>query len=240
MLENEAVVKIQSFFTAYRLKKKTELHQIITYSPNSQLLQAIHLRFQCMRAVAAAKFPLSKPLEDKEQIARVISGVTRLAKETGITNLDAVAEVFQHNIMLSTMIQVPYYDLIWRKSHHGERDIQKLINHAYAQLQHLVLLFNLPIDCIHEEPCHTPEEVLALARDIIQFASKTMIEILARPSSQELPAISQIELAAVIEEMSANYMTPTMLAHSKENIRLFTQKITECSSIPVSNLEAKL
>ena len=140
MLENEAALKIQGFFIAHRFKKQTALHQVIAHSPNSQLLQAIHLRFQCMRAVAAAKFLLNKPLEDKEQVVRVISGVTKLAKETGITNLEAVAEVFQHNIMLSTMVQVPYYDLIWRKSHHGKRDIQKLINHAYTQLQHLVLL----------------------------------------------------------------------------------------------------
>ncbi len=60
-----------------------------------------------MRAVAAAKFPLNKPLEDKEQIVRVINAVTKLAKEKGITNLAAVVKIFQHNIWLSTMVQVP-------------------------------------------------------------------------------------------------------------------------------------
>lgn len=60
-----------------------------------------------MRAVAAAKFPLNKPLEDKEQIVRVINAVTKLVKEKGITNLAAVVQIFQHNIWLSTMVQVP-------------------------------------------------------------------------------------------------------------------------------------
>lgn len=240
MLENDAALKIQVFFIAHRLKKETALHQIIADSPNSQLLQAIHLRFQCMRAVAAAKFPLSKPLEDKEQIARVISGVTKLAKETGITNLDAVAQVFQHNIMLSTMIQVPYYDLIWRRTHNGTRDIQKLVNHAYAQLQQLALSRNVPIEGLQDKPNYTPEELLALARDIIQYASKTIIEILANPTRQELHAISQGEFAAVIEELLANYMTPTILARSKDAIDLLAQKMTECPPTPVNSSEAKL
>lgn len=240
MLANDAALKIQGFFMAHRLKKQTALHQIIADSPNLQLLQAIHLRFQCMRAVAAAKFPLSKPLEDKEQIARVISGVTKLAKETGITNLDAVAQVFEYNIMLSTMIQVPYYDLIWRKSHLDTRDIQKLINHAYTQLQQLVLSLNVPIDCPPEKSEHSPEEVLALARDIIQYASKTIIEILANPTRQELHAISQGEFAAVIEGMLANYMTPTILTRSKDAIDLLAQKMTECPPTAVSSSEVKL
>ena len=60
MLENQAALKIQGLFTSHRLKKQSGLQQTIANSPNSQLLQAIHLRFQCMRAVAAAKFPLNK------------------------------------------------------------------------------------------------------------------------------------------------------------------------------------
>ncbi len=240
MLENEAALKIQRFFNANQLKKQAALRQVIAESPNSQLLQAIHLRFQCMRAVAAAKFPLSKPLEDKEQIVRVISGVTKLAKETGITNLDAVAQVFQHNIMLSTMIQVPYYDLIWRKTHQGTRDIQKLVNHAYAQLQQLVLSLRLPIEGLQEKSNYSPEEVLALARDVIQYASKMIIEILANPTRQELHAVSQGEFAAVIEEILANYMTPTILGRSKEAIDLLSQKMTECPPTPIRIPEAKL
>ncbi len=240
LLENQAALKIQGLFASHRLKKQAALHQIVANSPNSQLLQALHLRFQCMRAVAAAKFPLNKPLEDKEQIVRVINGVTTLAKEKGITNLEDVAQIFQHNIMLSTMVQVPYYDLIWRKSHYGMRDIQKLINHAYTQLQHLVFSYNLPIDYPHEKSCYTPEDVLALARDIIQHASKTMIEILANPTRQELHAIFQAEFAAVIEKMLANHMTPTILAHSKETICLLAQKMAECPPTPESSFEAKL
>jgi len=67
-----------------------------------------------------------------------------------------------------------------------------------------------------------------------------MIEILAKPLSQELHANSRAELAAVIEEMLANYMTPTMLSHSKESIHLFAQKIVECSPMHVSSPESKL
>ncbi len=240
MLENQAALKIQGLFTSHRLKKQSGLQQTIANSPNSQLLQAIHLRFQCMRAVAAAKFPLNKPLEDKEQIMRVISGVTTLAKEKGITNLEAVAQAFQHNIMLSTMIQAPYYDLIWRKSHLGTRDIQKLINHAYTQLQYLVLSLNLPIHCPPEKSDYAPEEVLALARDIIQFASKTIIEILANPTRQELHAVSQVEFSAVIQEMLANHMTPTILSRSKEAINLLGHQMVECSPRLEGNLKATL
>lgn len=240
VLENQAALKIQGFFAAHRLRKQAALYQAIDNNPHSQLLQALHLRFQCMRAVAAAKFPLNKPLEDKEQIVRVINAVTKLAKEKGITNITAVAQIFQHNILLSTMVQVPYYDTIWRKSHYGKRDIQKLVNHAYTQLRHLVLSFNLSIDCLHEKECYTPEEVLALARDIIQHASKTMIEILAKPTSKELHVFSQATFPAVIEKMLANYMTPTTFAHSKGTICLLAQKMTECSPTPVSDLRAKL
>lgn len=238
--KNQAALKIQGFFASYNLKKHTALHQVIANSSNSQLLQALHLRFQCMRAVAAAKFPLNKPLEDKEQIVRVINAATTLAEEKGISNLAAVAQIFQHNILLSTMVQVPYYDIIWRKSHYGERDIQTLINHAYTQLRHLVLSFNLPIDCLHEKECYTPEEVLVLARDIIQHASKTMIEILANLTRQELHAISQAEFAEVIATMLANYMTPTILASSRKNICLLAQNMVECAPTLESGLEAKL
>lgn len=229
MLDNIAALKIQGFFSSYRLNKQATLQQLISESPHSQLLQALDLRFQCMKAVAAAKFPINKPLEDKEQVARVIHSVTELAREKGVTNLHAVAELFQYNIMLSTAIQSPYYNLIWRKSHHGERDIQKLINHAYAQLRDLVISNNLPLRCPAENHFCTPADVLALARDIIQHASHTIIERLANPTDPELGAMSQRQFAEVIEKMLANYMTPSELAHSKENIDLFTQNIAACS-----------
>lgn len=135
---------------------------------------------------------------------------------------------------------MPYYDTIWRKSHYGQRDIQKLVNHAYTQLRHLVLSFNLPVDCLHEKECYTPEEVLALARDIIQHASKTMIEILAKPTSKELHVFSQATFPAVIEKMLANYMTPTTLAQSKGTIHLLAQEMTACISLSASTLRAKL
>jgi len=67
--------------------------------------------------------------------------------------------------VLSTAIQSPYYDHIWRKSHHGERDIPTLINHAYAQLRNLIRAFNVPISCPEDKTCFTPADVLALAHD---------------------------------------------------------------------------
>ena len=50
-----AALKIQGFFTAYRLRKQQALQEAISTSPAVKLLQALDLRFQCMRAVAAAK-----------------------------------------------------------------------------------------------------------------------------------------------------------------------------------------
>ena len=221
LLKNDAALLIQGFFAAYRFKKQAALRQAIDNSPYAQLLRAFDLRFQCMRAVAVAKFPINKPLEDHDQIARVITSVTELAKEKGIHNLEAVAQLFQHNISLSTAIQSPYYDLIWRKSHYGNLDMQQLINSACNQLRQLVCSYNLPIVCQVEQPNYTPEEVLALARDIIQHASKTIIELLA-PRNQLIDKIDQEQFAEAIETMLTNYMTPSMLIQSKENIRVLT------------------
>lgn len=229
MLEHESALKIQGFFASYRLKKQDALQQLISTSPHSRLLQALDLRFQCMRAVAAAKFPINKPLEDREQVARVICSVTELAQQKGIRNLEAVAQFFQHTIVLSTRIQSPYYDLIWRKSHYSGRDNQALVNNAYAQLCSLVRSFDLPIEYLQEKPCFAPTEVLGLARDIIQYASNKIIEELANPTRLELDKESQIEFVLVIEKMLANYMTTRTLADSKEAIQSLTQRVSERS-----------
>ena len=228
--ENDAALQIQRFFSIHRFKKQIALRQTIDNSLYAQLLSAFDLRFQCMRAVAAAKFPINKPLEDKDQIARVIASVTELAKEKGIQNLEAIAQLFQHNISLSTAIQAPYYDLIWRKSHYGERNIQQLINNAYDQLRDIVLLNDLPIELIEAKNCYNSADVLMLARDVIQHASKTIIELLAEPSNQLFDEISQKEFIAAIEKILANYMTPGVLAHSKENLSLLSESISKCTT----------
>lgn len=230
LLKNDAALQIQRFFAGYRFKKQIALRQVIDNSPYAQLLSVFDLRFQCMRAVAAAKFPINKPLEDKDQIARVIANVTDLAKEKGIQNLEAIAQLFQHNITLSTAIQAPYYDLIWTKSHYGERNIQQLINNAYDQLWNLVLLNDLPIELIEEKDCYTSANVLMLARDVIQHASKTIIKLLAEPSNQLLDEIAQKEFSEAIEKMLANYMTPGVLAQSKENIKRLTESVSKCAT----------
>lgn len=64
MPKDKAALKIQSFFASYRLKKQNMAQVAIANSPTSKLLQAFDLRFQCMKAVAAAKYPINKPIED--------------------------------------------------------------------------------------------------------------------------------------------------------------------------------
>lgn len=228
LLKNQAALQIQRFFASYRFRKQIISMEAIDESPYAQLLKAFDLRFQCMRAVAAAKFPINKPLEDKAQIARVIDNVTELAKEKGIANLEAIAQLFQHNITLSTAIQAPYYDLIWRKSHYSERNTQRLVNNAYDQLQEIVLLYNLPIELLEEKANYTSTDVLTLARDIIQYASKTIIELLAEPGKPLLDEIARQEFSEAIEKILAHYMTLSVLNQNKENVTLLIESMSKC------------
>jgi chorismate mutase len=230
VLENQAALKIQGTFFSYRVKKQTLAQHAISTSPASKLLQAFDLRFQCMRAVAAAKFPINKPIEDPAQVERVLNSIKELAKDKGIINLDAVQQLFKQNIFLAEQIQSSYYNLIWRKSYYdGAPDNQKLINNAYAQLSNLVHSSDLPILHHRGNTVLTSEDVLALVRNIIQYASITMIQILADSTTRGLQAVSQEGFAEIIEKMLANYMTPSILAHSKENVRLLSKKVIECS-----------
>lgn len=144
-------MKIQGFFIAYRLRKQQSLQEAISTSPAIQLLQALDLRFQCMRAVAAAKLPIAKPIEDRTQVMRVIERAQALARERGIVNLEAVANPFLQNITLAENIQSPYYHLIWTKCHDGERDLSRLVNNAYRQLREPILTHELSIVCNHEK-----------------------------------------------------------------------------------------
>lgn len=224
-----AALKIQGFFTAYRLKKQSALKEAICHNPAAQLLQALDLRFQCMRAVAAAKLPIGKPIEDKAQVTRVILHVQEMAREKGIDNLEAVANIFLQNITLAEGIQSPYYNVIWKKCHDEERDLGQLVNHAYEQLRQLVVAHELPILCAHEKTVFTSEEVLMLARGIIQHASNMIIEAAGNPDLHEIYRDNQEELVKVIEQILSNYMTPSALSKSKESIHLLAESVKNCS-----------
>ncbi|MFZ4076385.1 MAG: chorismate mutase, partial [Legionellaceae bacterium] len=117
MQENNAALKIQRFFGSYRLRKQEITKQAIASSAHATLLQAFDLRFQCMKAVAAAKFPINKPIEDAAQVERVITSIRKLAEDKGITNLDAIERLFYQTIVLAERIQTPYYHIIWRNSY---------------------------------------------------------------------------------------------------------------------------
>jgi chorismate mutase len=131
MHESKAAITIQNFFRHHQLAKQQVLHQAISKSPSVLLLHMMNLRFQCMRAVAAAKFPIQRPIEDKEQEARVIAVVKKLATDSGITDLESIDRLFQHSIELSKTVQRPYYGLIWDKA---PRETQTLVNNAYTGL----------------------------------------------------------------------------------------------------------
>lgn len=162
-----AAGKIQRFFTSYRQQKKQVLNHAIDSHPAQSLLQALDLRFQCMRAVAAAKLPIDKAINDPAQVARVIQRAQEIAQEKGITNIGTIADVFSQNITLAESIQAPYYHLIWKKSHQGVRDLNALVNGAYKQLCSIIEANHLDISCAPEKGHYTSAEVLMLARDII-------------------------------------------------------------------------
>ncbi len=229
MLENHAALKIQGLFASYRLNKQIAAQQAISTSATTKLLQAFDLRFQCMRAVAAAKFPINKPIEDPAQVERVLISISEFAREKGIINLEAVQQIFRHNIFLAEKIQSSYYDLIWRKSYYGAPDTQQLINNAYAQLRDLAHTVNLPVSCCPESADFTSADVLGLARDVIQHASRTIVEILADSTSREVQVISQEEFTGGIEKMLGNYMTPSALLCSQEHRQLLAHSVAKCS-----------
>lgn len=228
MRESEAATTIQRFFRRHQLGRQQVLHQVISKSPSSLLLNMMNLRFQCMRAVAAAKFPLKRPIEDKEQEARVIDAVKRLAADRGITDLETIDHIFQHNIELSKMIQRPYYGLIWDKA---PRDTQTLVNNAYTQLRNLASQAGfIHIMCCQEERSFQCAEVLVLARDIIQQVNQEIIDTLSNKEKHKLNEITQEELEEVIRVMLANYMTPSEFKSSMIMIKSLASELTICSS----------
>ncbi len=224
-----AALKIQGFFIAYRHKKKQVLHEAISISPAVQLLQALDLRFQCMRAVAVAKLPIRKPIEDKTQVVRVIKHAEELAKEKGLTNLDAIAKLFSQNVTLSENIQSPYYDLILTKCNEGERDLRSLVNNAYYQLNNLIVKYGLNIVPNLEKSTFTPEDVLGLAREIIQFAGRKIIEALANPDLCDYYEDAQEDIGRLVEQMLSNYMTPSALSKSIKSMYLLVESFKDCS-----------
>lgn len=225
MVEEKAALKIQRFFASYRSQKQTTVQQAISTSPASKLLRAFDLRFQCMRAVAAAKFPINKPIEDAAQVARVIASIRELAEREGIVNLDAIERLFHQSILLAERIQAPYYYVIWNKTYPSTGvDSVRLINHAYQQLCSVVRSFELSIACDPEKVDAESLDVLGLAREIIQHASKTIVEVLVDPR-QVLNEISREEFTTTFEKMLAEYMTPNSLLHSKENIQFLAQDV---------------
>jgi len=228
-MNHETTLKFQSLFTTYHLKKKMTSQQAITNSPYTQLLRALDLRFQCMRAVAAAKFPIQKPIADKEQVERVIQSVKELAEASGISDLETIADLFKHNIALAENIQSSYYHLIWTKSHSKTRDMQQLTTNAYTQLQYIIRVYNLPIEYEQEKTAYTSTDVLALARNIIQYANLMIIKALVHPATQKLNPHAQRDFVDDLEKILSNYMTPTQLSDSDEQINLLAESIMRCS-----------
>ncbi len=185
-----------------------------------------------MRAVAAAKLPIGKPIRDSEQVLRVIERAQKLAAEKGITNLEAVEALLLQNITLAESIQSPYYDVIWQKNSHeldGVRDYSKLVSHAYGQLRHLVTKHELSIACNHEKTVFSSGDVLGLARDIIQHATGMMIDALVNPDLCEYYGNAHEEIKEVVKQMLSNYMTPRVLAESETPIERLVVSIKGCS-----------
>jgi chorismate mutase len=225
-LEKQSAVtealKTQSLFSSYQLQKQLSTHRAIVKSRYVRLLQAFDLRFQCMRAVAAAKLLLNQPIEDREQARQLIEKMTAFAQKKGIHNTEEITALFHQNILLAERIQTSYYHRIWKHSSISERDQQQLTTDAYNLLTRLVSFCNLPVFCDQGNSEPTSMEVLYLARDIIQHASCRIIELLASPTAEE---ISAEEFAELIKKILSNYMTPHTLTESEESIALLTESV---------------
>lgn len=234
MTPDKAAHTIQRFFAKYSSKKSTEKQNALVGSPEEKLLKAFDLRFQCMRAVACAKFPIKKPIEDSAQVLRVIESIRALASQKGIANLNAVEQVFRQNILLAERIQKPYYHVIWQKTYMGGVNESQLTTNAYKELQHIVEVNNLPIRCIDRKKSYDSPDVLSLAREVIQFASTEIIKVLAE-FKQQGHLVSPKALANTFEKILSEYMTPTMLQHSRESIQTLGHELAKCS-VPASKL----
>lgn len=231
MLEEKAALQIQRFFASYLSKKQAIAQEAISTSPSSKLLCAFDLRFQCMRAVAAAKFPINKPIEDPAQVIRVIASIRDLAGKKGIANLDAIERLFHQSILLAERIQAPYYHTIWKKTYPAGIDSRRLIDHAYKQLCTVIRSFDLPIARGDAEKIDIESaDVLGLARDIIQHASKAIVGMLAEPRPL-LDEVARVEFAKDFEKMLAKYMTPKNRLRSKEDVQILAKEVQMCGSI---------
>jgi len=97
-------------------------------------------------------------------------------------------------------------------------------------LRGTVQTFNVPATVDNEKTCFDSNDVLSLAREVIQYASKMIIDVLAE--AEQLPnAVLEEAFSDAVEKMLAVYMTPGCLSRSKENIRLVVQDINHCSTI---------
>ena len=232
MLKTEAAQVINQCllsYPAHRLNKKYRAQEILSNNPASKLLQAFDLRFQCMKSVAAAKFPINKPIEDAAQIERVIESIRALAQQKGIVNLDAIERLFRHNIRLAERIQTPYFHTIWRKSYDTKINSQRLLDDAYQKLEAIAKQLDLPITTQAAQSERTSADVLALARDVIKYISEQIMDALIE-AAHIPPALLQKELFDAFESMLAVYMTPHFAAISKENVQLMVEDITHCSA----------
>lgn len=216
--ENTAALKIQHTFQAFDKAQHDKSQHAIETSVYSKLLRLFDLRFQCMRAVAAAKFVIHKPIEDLAQEARVIDAAVTLAKKSGILDLKSIEQIFRENITLAKTIQEGY-SRIW---HVAPRDTQTLINNAYRQLSQLAnhaRLSGLTID--RESQTFTANEVLNLARDIIAQLTRQIIGVLSNQQYDQKPSPAEAsQLVFATETILTNYLMPTALRESNRDIHL--------------------
>ena len=219
-----SAIKIQRFFKCHQLKKQDNLQEAISKNPYALLLSMIQLRFQCMRAVAAAKFPLKRAIEDKIQEASVINTVKNLAKDRGIVNIEVIERVFEHLITLSKAVQFPYHELIWKLTTLDERE---LVNNAYIQLCNLVSQARFTqINCSPKEGRdYQCMDVLILAREIIHHINQEIVSILYNIEKQEQDGAQPQELERVFNMMLTNHMTPTELKRNKITIELLAKEL---------------
>ena len=209
--QESAASKIQSQYRRYNAQKNFALHKELMNSSKSKLFLALNMRFQCMRAVACAKFSATKSIEDPKQAAKVISSIQEFARAKGFTDTTAITKLFYNNIKLAENIQTFYCQNLWEKSGYNSENKQKLVHGAYQQLCELAdnnqIAFAKPLNI-------SSYAVLSLARKIISNANERIVNAL----TTELEYISKEQLSDILTRMLKTYMQPKAVSANKNEI----------------------
>jgi len=228
--EQSAALNINHFLVN-RLSRRSEKQRAATYAietnPASALLKAFDLRLQCMRAVSAAKFSAGTTIHDPTQAQKVMDDIKALAKKKGISDLralHAIEQLFCQQMTLAECVQAPYHD-IWGKSYLTAVSHQQRLNNAYWQLRNIHRSHTLPIDVDEKNVDYTADDVLGLARKIIEYTNTQVFDVLLESGEDLFDAVMNEAFSDAFEKMLVVYMTPSASRASHQTIQQTVEEL---------------